>query len=375
MGVRRRKGYWFIDYYYQGKRYRQRIGTNKRKAEEALHKVKARIATGEFVPTEEREQQEDPEPQFILFGSFTKDEFLPWSKAQHSPKHYIRLESIVRVHLIPHFGQFELDQITTKRIEDYKTMRHRSRYRRGKKTYPTSEATVNRELCGMKAILRKAVEWGYLETSPAQGIKAFKEKPNPPRLLETEEVSALLEETPDHLRALVACIVYAGLRRDELFHLQWKHINWKTGDLTVVSDRDHQTKNNESRRIPMNDALKEALRVHKKDHIIVGSPYVFANREGKPYRDVRESLNEAAKRAGIGEAVKLHQLRHAFCSHALMQGVDPRTVQKWMGHRDLKTTLRYAHVSADHEKAAIQRLSYGRQPGTDVRETGTASGF
>jgi len=41
-----------------------------------------------------------------------------------------------------------------------------------------------------------------------------------------------------------------------------------------------------------------------------------------------------------------------------MQGIDPRTVQKWMGHRDLKTTLRYAHVSPDHEKTAIQRLTY-----------------
>jgi site-specific recombinase XerD len=54
----------------------------------------------------------------------------------------------------------------------------------------------------------------------------------------------------------------------------------------------------------------------------------------------------------------MHQLRHAFCSHALMQGIDPRTVQKWMGHKDLNTTLRYAHVSPDHEKAAIQQLRY-----------------
>ena len=42
----------------------------------------------------------------------------------------------------------------------------------------------------------------------------------------------------------------------------------------------------------------------------------------------------------------------------MMQGIDPRTVQKWMGHKDLKTTLRYAHVSPDHEKAAIQQLRY-----------------
>ena len=88
---------------------------------------------------------------------------------------------------------------------------------------------------------------------------------------------------------------------------------------------------------------------------------------------MRESLDRAAQEAGIGDNVKLHQLRHAFCSHALMVGIAPRTVQKWMGHKDLKTTLRYAHVSPDHEKAAIQRLQYvqGTINPTDgiVRET------
>jgi len=42
-------------------------------------------------------------------------------------------------------------------------------------------------------------------------------------------------------------------------------------------------------------------------------------------------------------------------------------VQKWMGHRDLKTTLRYAHVSADHEKAAIQRLRYQSSHQVDTK--------
>jgi site-specific recombinase XerD len=74
--------------------------------------------------------------------------------------------------------------------------------------------------------------------------------------------------------------------------------------------------------------------------------------------NVRKALQTAAKNAGIVGSLGLHQLRHAFCSHALMQGIDPRTVQKWMGHKDLNTTLRYAHVSPDHEREAIQRLRY-----------------
>ena len=224
---------------------------------------------------------------------------------------------------------------------------------------------MNRELCCLKVLLRKAVEWGHIPESPARDVKTFKESPEAPRLLEAREVESLLNEMPDHLRALVSCAVYAGLRRQELFHLRWDDINWNTGELTVASRRDHHTKNYESRRIPMNTALVEALKRHPRQ---LGSRLVFSSREGKPYTDVRDSLNAAADRAGIEGCVKLHQLRHAFCSHALMQNIDPRTVQRWMGHKDLTTTMRYAHVSPDHEKAAIQRLSYKtrHQVGTEA---------
>ena len=64
-----------------------------------------------------------------------------------------------------------------------------------------------------------------LEQSPARGITAFKEKPVAPRLLEQEEIANLLARTPDHLYALVACIVYAGLRREELFYLRWEDLS------------------------------------------------------------------------------------------------------------------------------------------------------
>ena len=105
----------------------------------------------------------------------------------------------------------------------------------------------------------------------------------------------------------------------------------------------------------MNYGLLEALKRHPRR---LGIPYVFTNEEGKPFDNVLTALRGAAQRAEIEGGVNLHQLRHAFCSYALMQGIDARTVQKWMGHRDLATTLRYAHVSPDHEKTAIQRLSY-----------------
>jgi integrase len=368
MAVRKIRGKWWIDFYYLGIRHREVVGTKRKDAEAALNQIRVMITAGTYVPIEERELVEPSSPEQITFSAFSKEEFLPWSQMEHSAKHYTRLESIVRVHLVPYFDRRLLSEITTKLIEDYKGQRRRSYSCRGRKRQRVSAATVNRELCCVKVVLRKATEWGRLETSPARDVRAFKETNKEPRLIEQEEVARLLQELPDHLRGLIACVVNAGLRRAELFFLRWEDIDWKRAELTVASREEHHTKNYESRRIPMNDALCEELRLHKRDHIIVGSPYVFANRNrhGKPYTDIREPLRAAAKRAGIQDDIGLHQLRHAFCSHALMSGIDPRTVQKWMGHKDLKTTLRYAHVSPDHEREAIQKLSYQTEQPEDA---------
>jgi len=183
----------------------------------------------------------------------------------------------------------------------------------------------------------------------------LKEIPNPPRLLAQEEVSRLIEAMPDHQRAMIVCVVYAGLRRGELFHLRWRDVDVKAQEVHIVSRQDHGTKSGQSRRVPMSPALVAAIQRHPR-HIT--SQYVFCNAEGKPYDNITKSLRTAAERAGIEDGVKLHQLRHCFLSYSQMQGVDPRTAQKWAGHTSLATTLKYLHVSPDHEKAAISKLSY-----------------
>ena len=101
----------------------------------------------------------------------------------------------------------------------------------------------------------------------------------------------------------------------------------------------------------MNDALIEALRRHPRH---INSPYIFCNAKGEPLKNVRTALRYAAKRAGIEDTVQMHQFRHAFCSHALMQGIDPCTVQKWMGHKDLNTTCA---MPTSHPTTKRQRFS------------------
>ena len=117
MAVYRKNEAWWVDYYYLDRRYRQKIGTKKKDAEEALSRIKVKIASGEFVPREERERREALEPQPILFETFALEQFLPWSETQHSARHRTRLESILHMHLIPFFDQRCLHEITPKLIE------------------------------------------------------------------------------------------------------------------------------------------------------------------------------------------------------------------------------------------------------------------
>lgn len=337
MAVYKKNDRWWIDFYYDGIRERFPVSTKKRDAEAALSEIKVAIEAGRYQPRRQGEHGEA-----MTLDRYLTDEFLPWSEVEHSAGHHRRLRSILNAHLIPAFGSFRLDQITPKMIADYKISRRRSRLVKGNEVRAVNVATVNREICCLKVLFRKACEWGYLDENPTKDVKVSKEVPLAPVLLEQREVAQLLQKMPDHLRALTACAVYAGLRREELFHLRWIDLDEEAGQITVVSRLEHHTKNYETRSIPMNDALKAELRRHPRRP---GSPYVFSNRAGKPYDNVRKSLNRAAAEAGIPGNVGLHQLRHAFCSHVLMAGVDPHTVQKWMGHRDLRTTLGYAHVS------------------------------
>ncbi len=85
------------------------------------------------------------------------------------------------------------------------------------------------------------------------------------------------------------------------------------------------------------------------------SPWVFCKKNGERYGNVRKAFEGARKRAGITD-FRFHDLRHTFASHLVMAGVDLKTVQQLLGHKSFKMTLRYAHLSPEHKKAALDIL-------------------
>ena len=349
--------YTYVRYAYEdergvrrSKRIRRKIGSKKSEAVEAEARIRSEIAAGTF----------DPNPPKVassptLFATFALEEFLPWSEMRHSESHHRELNRMLTSRLIPYFQGLHLHEITAKRIEDYLQTRDGQPYRSTgwKQAKRTTPATVNRELHAIKAVFTLAKEWGRIDVSPAAGVSPLVEDPNPPDLLSGAQVTCLLEEMPDHLRAAVGLAVYSGLRRSEILRLRWENVDLHNGVLTVVSRSGRRTKSKKDRKIPISPDLAELLRQHPRD---LRGRLLFPGTKGERH-DIRTSLEAAARRAGIAH-IGMHQLRHTFCSFALMSGVDPRTVQQWMDHKDLRTTLRYAHVAPDHEVAAIKLVRY-----------------
>ncbi|MBU1913169.1 MAG: site-specific integrase [Candidatus Omnitrophica bacterium] len=82
------------------------------------------------------------------------------------------------------------------------------------------------------------------------------------------------------------------------------------------------------------------------------SPYVFCDKDGKPYHDIRKSFWTALKKSGILN-FRFHDLRHTFASQLVMSGVDINTVRELLGHKDIRMTLRYSHLSQDYKRHAM----------------------
>ena len=167
------------------------------------------------------------------------------------------------------------------------------------------------------------------------------------RFLEKEEIKTLLENCSEHIKPIVIVALNTGMRKSELFNLKWHDIDYKREIIHLLV-----TKNNEKREIPMNSLVKSTI-IKVKKH--TKSNYVFCKNDGSPYTNIRRAFKTALKRANIHDC-SLHTLRHSFGSHLVMSGIDLNTVRVLLGHKDIKMTTRYAHLSPNFKKRAVEVL-------------------
>lgn len=183
-----------------------------------------------------------------------------------------------------------------------------------------------------------------------------------PLILSPEEVARILT-APEHLksRALLMTIYAAGLRRSEVARLRVCDIDSARMTITV-----HQGKGHRDRVVMLSPVLLDTLREYWRDQ--KPKEWLFPGRNpDQPIsgNDIFMVFHNAVRRAGINKKVCPHSLRHSFATHLLESGTDLRTIQILLGHRSLKTTSRYLHVSQLHVRATaspLDSLNLNRKP-------------
>jgi len=153
----------------------------------------------------------------------------------------------------------------------------------------------------------------------------------------------------DYLEPMVLLSLNTGIRKGELFSLEWQDIDLDTKTMTL---RACNTKASKGRTIPLNAEALEALQ-HWRNQTD-SNQHVFSN-NGKPFTTVKKAWAAVLHDSGI-KNFRWHDMRHTFASDLVIAGIPLNTVRDLMGHSDIKMTLRYAHLSDNSRADAVAML-------------------
>jgi integrase len=149
-----------------------------------------------------------------------------------------------------------------------------------------------------------------------------------------------LDDSPDIMTVnIMRMAMYTGMRRGELFKLQWQDIDFERGFITIR----HDPKGGKDTVIPLNKAAREVLLKHPRQP---GQDLIFYRNNGKPFTDIARQTRKITNAAGIPQDFRpLHGLRHHFASSLASSGkVDLYVLQRLLTHKNPQMTQRYSHL-------------------------------
>jgi len=204
----------------------------------------------------------------------------------------------------------------------------------------------------------------FFYTKTLKKVWSIEETPYPkktlhlPTILSQEEVARLIDAAqPPFHRTLLMALYATGLRRAELARLKVSDVDSKRMVIHVRGG-----KGRKDRDVMLSPKLLEALREHWRGLQRKPSAWLFPGNRWHTgdtpitTKVVWNACKEAAQRAGLQKDVHPHTLRHCFATHLLEAGADLRMIQILLGHRDLKETTIYLHLSQRHLHATASPL-------------------
>ncbi|WP_304046494.1 tyrosine-type recombinase/integrase [Desulfovibrio piger] len=251
-------------------------------------------------------------------------------------------------HIAPFLGNMPLDGVKNVQIMQLrKVLEEKS----------LSPQSVYHCLSLVRRVLRRAVEW-ELYAGPVPVFRMPKFDNRRLRFLSEAEAAYLLQNLSSKSELwhdITKFALYTGLRAGEIYGLMPYHI-----DMTISCVKIYDTKNTLSRIVPLNDI---AVNIVKKyyGHSVQSLP--LFNYDGElpsaHYKVFRCAINACGFNRGIKdrrERVCFHTLRHTFASWLVQKGYPLAMVGTLLGHKDIKMTMRYAHLAPDQARQAVSSL-------------------
>ena len=327
-------GIWWIIYYIEGKRFREKVG-RRSDAVTLYQRRKTDARMGVKMP-------EVRARRAVLFEEIAADA-LVYSK-EHKASYPGDLSTVGK--LLPVFGKVALDDITPQTIKAYMDTRSE-----------LTKTTINRYRGTISMIFQEAIRNGKAKANPARLVRLHREDNSRVRFISYAEEATIRSiirarcrvHEPEFTLALET-----GMRRGELYSLDWDRVDLKRRQLLLL-----RTKNGTARVVILTTAAVAALEELKARSDL--APSVCLTRYGEPMASPRAwfelVMQEAVKESPLLHDVTWHIFRHTYISRLVMAGVDLRTVQELAGHKDIKMTVRYAHLAPAHKLAAVDRLT------------------
>jgi len=309
-------------------------------ARKLARKHLADIASGEADPLQSKKMLRT----VPTLSEFAHEKYLPYVMIHK--RSWETDECLLRLHILPRLGNKHLDEVTQ---EDVISLHH-------DRAAVSAPGSANRLVIILRYMFNLASRWEIPgpKKNPASGVTLLNE-PHRERFLSSDELrrlkDAISESENPMLQQIISMLVLTGARKREVLDCRWEDL-----DLVRKTWRIPFTKSGKPRTVPLSDSAVELLKkIERQDDAV----YVFNNpKTKKPFVSIFYSWDTARKKAGMPD-LRIHDLRHSFASFLINAGRSLYEVGHLLGHTQIKTTMRYAHLSDQTLRDAVNVVPLG----------------
>lgn len=338
--------------------YKKRGFKTKKEAKKALLELEHSLITGSYI-----------KPNNILYGDYLLNQWLEDKQTKVKKQTLTTYRWIVEKHIVPSLGNFELNQITPRLIQNL--------YTRLTKERILSDENVQKVHTLINDSLKKAERWELISRNPASRVDRPRADKKEIKVWNVQEVQTFLKFAENYNRYYIAFLLAltTGMRQGEILGLRWKDIDFAQGCLRITQTLSVDGKEllpytktkAGTRTVDLPEETLEKLLIHKnvveQEKLELGDQYVnfdlvVCTSSGTTTNksNIRRTFKAIIKKADLPK-IRFHDMRHTHATLLLLQGVNPKIVSERLGHADVRITLdTYSHLLPSMQKETARNF-------------------